>query len=43
VIEFLKNDESPKSKFIIKKMVMFPNENIEEYKEIMPFEIPNFA
>lgn len=28
VIEYLKNDESPRAKFILKKMVIFPNDSI---------------
>ena len=43
LIEYLKNDETPKAKFIIRKMIMFPNENIEENAQIIPYEVANKA
>jgi hypothetical protein len=40
LIEFLKNNENSKAKFILRKMVMFPNEHISEYLKEIPNERP---
>ena len=40
VIEYLKGNESPKAKFILKKMVMFPNDQIQTYLKEIPCDKP---